>query len=235
MTMTYLPPTQEISALFIDEVYAMGCVEPEVYDDGVRVFARAVHRRPVEIRLRDVVLGGVALRVMGDSVDVHPFVFRQVCTNGASMAEALQSQRVRRVDVAAPSELITAALDDVRAAIQACGDPAAFADAVGMMRGAARQPVGMTMAMLSLLNEMRRRDAALFAEIFERFEREQDRSAFGLMNAVTSIARDTLDPEHRWRIEELGGTLLALVSRDRKSGRPSATCPEDALADEAIA
>ena len=184
---------------------------------------------------RDVVLGGVALRVLGDSVDVNPFVLRQVCTNGAIMAEALQSQRVRRVDVAAPSELITAALDDVRAAIQACGDPAAFVDAVGMMRRAARQPVGMTTAMFSMLNEMRRRDAALFGEIFERFEREQDRSAFGLVNAVTSIARDTPDAEHRWRIEELGGTLLALLSRDRKSGRSGATLPEDALADEAIA
>ena len=230
MTMTYLPTTQEISALFIEDVRARGWVQPEVYDDGIHVFARAVHRRPLEIRLRDAVRGGVALRVMGDLVDVHPFLLRQVCTNGAIMVEALQSQHVRRVEVPAPSELATAALDDVRAAIQACGDPAAFADAVGTMRRAARQPVGMTIAMLT-----RRWDAALVAEMFERFEREQDRSAFGLVNAVTSIARDAPDPEQRWRIEELGGTLLALISRDRKSRPSGETFPEDVLADEAIA
>ena len=145
------------------------------------------------------------------------------------MVEALQSQHVRRVEVPAPSELATAALDDVRAAIQECGDPAVFADAVGTMRRAARQPVGMSIAMLT-----RRWDAALVAEMFERFEREQDRSAFGLVNALTSIARDAPDAEHRWRLEDLGGTLLALISRDRKSGPSGETFPEDALADEAL-
>jgi hypothetical protein len=231
MTMTYLPPTQEISALFVDEAHAMGSVEPEVYDDGVRVFARALHTHPVEIRPGDAVRGGVALRVMGDLVDVHPFIFRKVCTNGAVMAEALQSQRVKRVDVAAPSDVIAAALDDVRAAIHACGDPAAFADAVSTMKRAVRRPAAMIIAMLPMLNEMQRRDAALFVEMFERFEREHDPSAFGLVNAVTSIARDTADPERRWRIEELGGTMLAIIPRDRKSGPSSVKLPEEALVD----
>ena len=234
MTMTYLPTTQEISALFTDEVRAIGCVE-QIHDDGARVFARAVHRRPVEIRHRDAVRGGVALRVMGDLVNVHPFVFRQVCTNGAIMVEALQSQRVRRVEVPAPSELVAAALDDVRTAIQACGDPAAFADAVDTMRRAARAPVGMTIAMRYMLNEIRRVDAALLDEMFERLEREQDRSAFGLVNAVTSIARDTPDPERRWRLEELGGTLLSLIPRERKSDPGGGRFPEDALADAIVA
>jgi hypothetical protein len=222
MTMTYLPPTQEISALFALKARAMGCGEPEVYDDGARVFARAVRRHRIDIRARDPVRGGVALRVVGEWVDVHPFVLRQVCTNGAVMAQAIQSQRVRRVEVSAPSELITAALDDIRAAIQACGDPAAFADAVSMMQRAVRQPVGMTIDMFSMLDEMRRWDDAVSVEMFARFNREHDRSAFGLVNALTSIARDTPDPERRWRIEELGGRLLALIPADQR---------EDELAD----
>ena len=234
MTTTYLPPTQEIAALFSDEVRAMGCLHPEVYEDGVHVFARAVHTHPVEICPGDTVRGGVALRTIGEVVDVHPFVFRRVCTNGAIMAEALQSQRVRRVELAAPSEVITAALDDVRAAIRACGNPAAFADAVGMMRRAVRQPPDMLIALLPMLSEIRHRNPAFFGEILERFERELDRSAFGLVNAVTSIARDTPDPERRWRIEELGGTMLALMPPDRKSRPSSAPFPEDAFV-EAVA
>jgi hypothetical protein len=32
------------------------------------------------------------------------------------------------------------------------------------------------------------------------------------MNAVTSYARDTQDPERRWNLEELGGGLLARLA-----------------------
>jgi hypothetical protein len=31
------------------------------------------------------------------------------------------------------------------------------------------------------------------------------------MNAVTSVARDTRDPELRWRLEEFGGGIPALA------------------------
>ena len=36
------------------------------------------------------------------------------------------------------------------------------------------------------------------------------------MNAVTSLVRDTRDPEVRWRLEELGGGIPALVAPTRK-------------------
>jgi len=34
------------------------------------------------------------------------------------------------------------------------------------------------------------------------------------MNAVTSVARDTRDPELRWRLEELGGGIPAMLVPD---------------------
>jgi hypothetical protein len=40
-----------------------------------------------------------------------------------------------------------------------------------------------------------------------QFIQEGDRSQFGLANAVTAIARDTSDPELRWDLEELGGSI----------------------------
>jgi len=63
MTKSYLPPTQEIHALFLDEVSAMGCVCPDVYDDGMGLYARAFFSAPVEVRPGDAVQGGVALRL----------------------------------------------------------------------------------------------------------------------------------------------------------------------------
>jgi hypothetical protein len=227
MTTSYLPLTQEIHALFVDEVRAMGCVHPEVYDDGVRLFARAVYTQPVEVRRGDAVQGGVALRVTDDLVNVHPFVFRQVCTNGAIMPVSLHSRFVRRVQVGSPFEVLIA----VRAALRTSGDPTLFVNAVRMMQWATRQPPDLISHLLPMLRGMQRRDAALHVEIVERYMRELDPSAFGLVNAVTSTARDTADPERRWSIEEMGGTMLAFLSSVRTSGSSGATVREGALID----
>jgi hypothetical protein len=51
-------------------------------------------------------------------------------------------------------------------------------------------------------------DPSAFAEIMRRFASDDDLSTYGLMNAVTSVARDTTHPQSRWRLEELGGGLL---------------------------
>ncbi len=52
--------------------------------------------------------------------------------------------------------------------------------------------------------------ADLQDEIVRIFVQADDRSAFGLMNAVTSVARDQDDPQVRWHLEELGGGVPAM-------------------------
>ena len=47
-----------------------------------------------------------------------------------------------------------------------------------------------------------------------------DRNRFGLMNAVTSVARDTRDPDARWRLEELGGGIGARLRPRRPAPTP---------------
>jgi hypothetical protein len=43
-----------------------------------------------------------------------------------------------------------------------------------------------------------------------------------LMNAVTAVARDTSDPEMRWRLEGFGGTILSVRPLPPGSvGRPA--------------
>lgn len=44
-----------------------------------------------------------------------------------------------------------------------------------------------------------------------RFFGEADLSRIGLMNAVTSVARDTRNPEMRWGLEKLGGEIPAAL------------------------
>ena len=48
---------------------------------------------------------------------------------------------------------------------------------------------------------------SLRSTIERRFARGRDRSLFGLMNAVTSVARDAGSNDTRWHLEELGGII----------------------------
>jgi hypothetical protein len=58
--------------------------------------------------------------------------------------------------------------------------------------------------------------------VLRRFRRDGDRSRYGLFNAVTSVARDTRDPRTRWRLEELGGGVLALLPKTPVRGGTAA-------------
>jgi len=54
-------------------------------------------------------------------------------------------------------------------------------------------------------------DPELMSQIMDAFLGEGEPSRFGLMNAITSVARDRSDPEERWRLEELGGGIAARI------------------------
>ena len=51
------------------------------------------------------------------------------------------------------------------------------------------------------------------SEIMDRFMKQKNRTRFELMNAVTSVARDTKDPVAKWKLEELGGAIACETPR----------------------
>ena len=65
--------------------------------------------------------------------------------------------------------------------------------------------------------------------ILGRFTTEGDTSRFGLMNAVTSVARDTRDPELRWSLEKLGGGIPAAILPVSDDSGSRAVRPLDVL------
>jgi hypothetical protein len=78
------------------------------------------------------------------------------------------------------------------------------------MRAAAQGEADVMLHLLPVLPHMPPAVRAhVLRTILTRFESGRDRSLFGLVNAVTSVARDTDDPNLRWRLEELGGGMLA--------------------------
>jgi hypothetical protein len=206
MLLHEFPTTAAIQALFAEEITAAGGTVSDTFNDGVRLFTRSVLPQVREVRPADQVQGGVALRANEREVWVHPYVFRLVCRNGAIVAHALQTRHITGEEGATTEEVVA----EVRAAVQACAAVEAFTTSAEEMRSAREVEADTALNLLPLLSRLPAGTRThLLRTIMERFFHESDHSRFGLMNAVTSVARDTPDPEVRWRLEELGGGIPA--------------------------
>jgi hypothetical protein len=235
MNAMYLPAGPEILETFEQEVRDLGGTVPDVYAEGDLLYARAVLPGTAEPRPGDRIHGGVAVRTHDTEILVQPYTYRVVCTNGAIAAFATGSRVVERVEVAAPTTAINAVLDELRAAIRAAADPAALEAAVGAMRAAAQREADVMLQLIPLLPHMPPgMRASLVRTIVRRFEAERDGSVLGLVNAVTSVARDTSDPETRWRLEELGGGMLARLPERPRPVAPAVDVVETAYAPATI-
>jgi hypothetical protein len=200
--------TQEMLAVYSKEVIAHSGSVLDVFEDGRRLFARSVLPRVEEVRPRDRLQGGVALRGTESQVWVHPYVFRQVCRNGAITAQALQTCHLTGIDEIPCDE----ASESIREAIEICCADEAFTTAVKQTRSAAEIEADLALTLLPHLAHFpANQRGELLTMILDRFSTGKDTSRFGLMNAVTSVARDTRDPELRWRLEELGGGIPAAI------------------------
>ncbi len=234
---TLLPATKDISATVKEEVAlrggvlsdedyvrgpffarALAALLGDALSDRVCLFLRAVFPMTEEVRPEDIVEGGIAVRVVGRKIRVRPYLLRQVCRNGAIMPHAGKARDIERVDFAASSEAIEAVEEQLREAVRSCAAPEVFAEAARQVRNAVafELPSG-TMDLLLSSQETISED--LRDEVRQRFVEEADDSLFGLMNAVTSVARDQKNAEIRWDLEELGGSVPALrLPRVRPGG-----------------
>ena len=106
---------------------------------------------------------------------------------------------------------IEAVNEHLREAMRACAAAEVFDHAIRQVRSATTTEVSSDVSTLLLFSSLWRTiPADLQDDIVETFLEDDDRSAFGLMNAVTSVARDQDDPEVRWQLEELGGGVPAM-------------------------
>ncbi len=209
----------ELRSLFEEEAGTAGGSVPETYQDATRLWTRMTLPCVLEVRRGDRVQGGVALRATEEEVWVHPYVFRQVCRNGAIRAQALEGCHIERGAFPTSEEVAGA----VRAAVQQCGTSEAFSAGAGEMRSARQTEADLALDLLPLLSRLPAGSAAqVLEQIMANFSREGDRSRFGLLNAVTAVARDTPEPDLRWRLEEFGGAIPV--------GRTPEPVPQDSAA-----
>lgn len=199
------PTTATISAVFAEGVQQQSGHVTQTFDDGARLFSRSLLPFVKDVRPNDQLQGGLALRATENEIWLHPYVLREVCQNGAIIAHTLTSLHVEYSEYAAEEEVISS----LQEAICACSEEHVFTASVGNIRTSIDQGADVALNLASMLRGMPRLPAGFMVEIFRRLESEGDRSRFSLMNAVTSVARDTRDPEQRWRLEELGGAIGA--------------------------
>lgn len=196
--------TARLLDAFSQEIAEHGGSVTDVFNDGQRLLARSVLPRIEEIRAHDRLRGGVALKANDGEVCIHPYTFRLVCQNGAIMATAFAS----RVVTATFDWDREKAISDVRQAVQACCAPEVFTNCLQYIRSATDVRADLAIHLLPMLTRMQVTiQAAALQDILKRFFGDTDRTRFGLMNAVTSVARDTADPHTRWNLEELGGAI----------------------------
>ena len=212
MSQALLPTTREIREVVIEDIGRTQGAVMDCLDDGEHLMLRTVLPMVQEVLPSDQVQAGVAVLVEGPEVFVHPYIFRQVCRNGAIRSEAIQTRRIQRVEISAPSPAIENVMASLREAVNVCSRPSTFLDTVARMRSATEVRADMLLHLLPLMSHWPQDLASrTFEQVFRRFREGRDVSVFGLMNTVTSLARDERVPKTRWRLEELGGAVLAGV------------------------
>jgi hypothetical protein len=219
MSMTSLS-TAGMLAAFSDEITSRGGQVADKFHDGRRLFVRGVLALADDVRPGDRVQGGVALKATEGDVSVHPYVFRQVCHNGAIMAHSLGGERLEHVDWLGAET----AEQRIRELIADCSREEVFAGAVEQFAAACSVGVDMALAMLAMFSDRSTHPAAAYlTQIMERFFRDEEPTGFGLVQAITATARDTRDAAVRWDLEELGGWLAAKLHRQPSHGPRQAT------------
>jgi hypothetical protein len=195
---------REISEIFKDESQKAGGMLRGCSELLGRLYGRSVLPYQREVLPLDGVQASVAIRATDSRAVVYPSILRHVCSNGSIMELPMGIQY--------QFGLCDMARDDIawklRKAIQECSKEEVFRVNVTALRRAAGLEVGRLSGIKIGSMALHFRLAAQAADVIAaRFNADSDGSRYGLMNAITSVARDTEDPELRWNLEKLGGDV----------------------------
>src|SRR5258708_17867691 len=122
--------TAGIRQVFTVEIVNLGGKVKDVFDDGNRLYARSILPADREVRPKDRMNSGVALRATEVDIWIHPYLFRQVCKNGAITAQAIQTEHVSIAGQRRPEDVERM----LREAVRACAAPHVFSNSISEVR-----------------------------------------------------------------------------------------------------
>jgi len=210
--------TARVLAVFAEEVRARRGEVTQTFDDGKRLFSRAVLPHVSEVGPGDQVRGGVAIKATGDGVWLYPYTFRRICSNGAIAARTLEERPIADPHLQQP-ELV---LEAVRSTVEACCKAEVFTRAVGEMRkGREAAATDLLLLILPLLS----RSSELVSGLIERSVREKKAPDINTPQATalevleSEAILSALMPAHFQRSAPHHGDLMTgVLSRYGKEG-----------------
>jgi hypothetical protein len=209
--------TATILSVFTEEIANRGGRITESFQDGRRLFVRSRLPYIADARPKDRMEGGIGVRATEFDVWLHPYLFRQVCRNGAIMSHSIESLQLEKLELYSPEVCVKL----LREAIADCAAEHVFKQSMSAARTSMETAADRMLDMLPELDHIRESGYDRFIpQMLDEFFAAGDRSQYGLMNAVTATARDVRDPEDRWRLEELGGAIGAGILPVRPSKAP---------------
>jgi hypothetical protein len=185
-------------------VEALGGGEPEAAEVNGRMLARAVLPKQFEVREGDVVHRGVAVKAERQSACVAP-LFWPNCRNGAILAHPTWEQRFDMNAIWSRAE----ALRGFAAVVRGVGRSKAFAAAARALRRTTKTSVNQPF--LPLLMRPCQRDNAFsgyMTKVWTMFYGSDDQTEYFAINAVSSVARDIIEPELKWEFEVAAGEMI---------------------------
>lgn len=199
---------QEFRKIGSVEIYRIDLTEKMMY-------LKALDRTLIaEIRRDDIICGGIIIRnseVGAGAFRVEPFILRLACENGLIVRQVLKRIHLGRTMNEGLWSRETMELENrilfskVRDVIRATFDREVFKKWVLKLKESTEieieEPVEEA------------RNVAKLAGLTEEQEREllayfTEHTKYGLINALTTLARDTRNVDERIRLEELGGKIL---------------------------
>ena len=197
----------DILDIFTEEIYERGGHLRDTYVDDHRLYTRSILPFADEVEPGDEINGGVALKACDSEIVVAPYVFRQVCRNGAVMSRSLFTRRITIADFS--TEQTTRQLED---AIDECAREEVFAANTSAIQSTLDHEMDMVFTMTALLQQHRNLSAVM-KPIVDMLFGKQDRNAYRVMNAITASAREEQDPQRKWDLEELAAESRHCGSR----------------------
>jgi len=211
----------DINSIFTEEITSRGGTIHDHFADDRLFFARSSFPKTSDILPGDKVKGGIAIRASNQDVSVHPYTFRLICRNGMIRAQAIETRAISLADFYDDDQ----AAESVREAIQCCCAPEVFAASTEVMRESALTPINMLMSLAPMLSHVSpSMREALLELIGMDLVRERRATRYDLVNHITAAARDTREPETKWRLEELGGAVAAGIDFTRRPPQGIAPC-----------
>lgn len=201
--------TDDILQTFTAQIMLHKGQVTSTYNDGRRLLTRGTIPQSENVQPKDRLQAGVALKANQRQLSIYPYIYRQVCSNGAIMAQTIESRQIAGLAVGSPTDTIA----ELKSAIDACCQPHVFTSSVKQIRSALTSQADSALNLLELFSRIKSiASSPVASEIIRRFIDSEDQSPFALMNAITSVARDTRHPQTKWKLEKLGGSIPALIS-----------------------